>query len=151
MTVQREIQIAAARKRVWSALTGFDEFCKWFGCKAAEGSPIRFEPGLQMELTYSNRPFAFTVIEMSPEHTFSWEWHPGTASPSEDCSGEPNTRVTFRLVEEGGATTVTVIETGFDLLSAERRAFAFPQNDKGWVHQLKELEKYLSHALAHGA
>ena len=101
--------------------------------------------------TCSEKPFAFTVIEISPEHTFSWEWHPGTAKAGEDVAGEPNTLVTFRLTEAGGATIVTVIETGFDLLSAERGAFAFQQNDKGWSHQLGQLEKHLSHALAHGA
>ena len=61
-----------------------------------------------------------------------------------DYSSEPPTLVEFRLAEAGGATMLTVVESGFDKLPPGRRDEAFRMNDGGWTSQLKNIERYVA-------
>jgi hypothetical protein len=38
---------------------------------------------------------------------------------------------------------VTVVESGFDRLSLERRARIYEGNEAGWQHQIVSLEQYV--------
>ena len=95
---------------------------------------------------YKGMGFSVNIVEMSPEHTFSWRWHPGSKGEGEDVSSEPMTLVTFTLEEADGGTRVTVTETGFDQLFAARRERVFGQNENGWKVQIAALEEYFRKA-----
>lgn len=143
MKIERNILVRAPRSKVWRAITDVAEFSKWFGVEAA-GS---FVPGARLKMTttheeYKGIIFHVTVEQMEPEHTFSWHWHPGAVQPEADTS-EPMTLVVFRLEEVKDGTMVTVVESGFDQLSLERRTRAYEENSQGWDAQVKSLERYV--------
>jgi uncharacterized protein YndB with AHSA1/START domain len=138
--IEKHILIQAPRGKVWRALTNIEEFARWFQVQAS-GS---FKPGARVDMV-STHPlgagakFFVEVEAMDPESRFAWRWHPGTKPPGMD---EPPTLVEFRLEESEGGTLVTVVESGFDRLSLERRAKAFGENERGWEIQLAALKEY---------
>ena len=72
------------------------------------------------------------------------ERQPGGCAFSRACTNEPPTLVEFRLTEAGGATTLTVVESGFDKLPPARCDEAFRMNDGGWTSQIKNIERYVA-------
>lgn len=54
------------------------------------------------------------------------------------------TLVTFSLADRPDGTLLTVVESGFDQLAAERRAKAYEMNDQGWAAQMTLIAKYLT-------
>ena len=141
--IEKNILIRAPRGRVWHALTTLEEFARWFRVEA-QG---KFAPGERVEMV-STHPhaagakFAIEVDRIEPDRLFSWYWHPGVKPPGADYSAEPSTRVEFRLEDAEGGTQVTVVESGFDQLSLERRAKVFEENTQGWEMQLAALDQY---------
>ena len=141
--IERKILINAPRSRVWRALTTAQEFARWFSAEV-DGS---FEVGKRLDMV-SNHPCGsggnfYVIIErIEPEHTFSWRWHPGSASSNEDGS----TAVEFQLQEVEGGTLITVCESGFDRISLARRAKAFAENEHGWELQMESLRQYANQA-----
>ena len=145
--IERKTLIRAPRSRVWRALTSVPEFCKWF---SAETSATAFQPGVRTDLVSTHtggecngQPFFMEVMEMVPEKRFSWRWHPGSLKPGEDLSSEPMTLVEFLLEDAEGGTLVTVVETGFDRLFADRQSRVYRENAEGWDIQVAALERYL--------
>jgi uncharacterized protein YndB with AHSA1/START domain len=145
--IERTTLIGAPRSRVWRALTGVAEFCQWFRAETAE---LAFQPGVRVKLV-STHPgpcdkveFFVDIVEMVPERRFSWRWHPGMPAPGEDLSAEPMTLVEFTLEEAAGGTLVTVAESGFDRLFADRQARVFKENEDGWAYQMASLDRYCS-------
>ena len=147
--IQRSTFVRAPRYRVWRAITDIAEFCRWFSAETEEPA---FLPGAHIRLRstypgpYYKMEFSVDVVDLIPEQTFSWRWHPAPKLAGEDLSQEPMTLVTFTLEDADGGTRVTVTETGFDRLFASRRARAFEQNEGGWKIQIPALERYLSEA-----
>lgn len=141
--IERSTFIRAPRSRVWRALTDIAEFCRWFSAESAEPA---FRPGSRIKLAstypgpYYKVEFFVEIVDILPEHTFSWRWQPG--HPGEDLSQEPFTVVTFRLEDAEGGTLVTVTETGFDRLLASRRSRVFQENDGGWKIQMAALGRH---------
>jgi hypothetical protein len=43
-----------------------------------------------------------------------------------------------------GGTRLTVTESGFENLPADRRNKAFRENESGWTEQLKNIESYVA-------
>lgn len=144
--ISRSSFMRAPRSRVWHALTEISEFSRWFSVETAEPA---FLPGARVRMvsTYEGpcyrAEFFLDVVEMVPERTFSWRWHPGANLLNEDLLKEPMTLVTFQLEDAEGGTQVTVTETGFDQLFAERRSRVFGENQEGWKIQMANLERHL--------
>ena len=86
------------------------------------------------------------VTRIEPEHYFSYRWHPYAIDPNVDYSTEPTTLVEFHLdeIDDGKATAVTIVESGFDQIPLARRAEAFRMNDGGWTSQAKKLAAYVA-------
>src|SRR5206468_3291108 len=82
-------------------------------------------------------PWTMLIEKIEPERLFSFRWHPYAIDPKIDYSKEQATLVEFTLEEKNGGTLLTVVESGFDNLPAERRAKAFEMNGQGWAHQMK--------------
>ena len=74
-------------------------------------------------------------------------WRCGAAALAEAGGfNEPTTLVEFKLEQEGAATVLTIVESGFDRIPLARRAEAFRMNDGGWTGQIRNIEKYVSQA-----
>ena len=62
---------------------------------------------------------------------------------AKDYSKEPSTLVEFRLEPKGDGTLLTLTESGFSKLPADRRLEAFRMNDGGWTEQMKNIERHV--------
>ncbi|HET7040791.1 MAG TPA: SRPBCC family protein [Gemmatimonadales bacterium] len=142
--IEKQFEVKAKRSRVWRALADAEEFGAWFGMKLA--GP--FTPGATVlgQLTFAGLEHVsveMMVQTVRPEEYFAYRWHPYALDPAIDYSKEPTTLVEFRLTDTAGGTTISIVESGFDLLPATRRAEAFRMNEGGWASQSKKLAKYV--------
>lgn len=143
-TIQKSIVINAPQSRVWLALTDARQFGTWFRVHL-EGD---FAPGrtIHGHITYpgyEHLKFEADVEKIEPEHTFSFRWRPYAIDPDKDYSHEPKTLVEFTLKEQNDGILVTVVESGFDGIPAERRDEAFRMNSGGWEEQMRNIQTYV--------
>lgn len=145
--IERSIVINAPRERVWRALTNAEEFGTWFGPDLkghtfTEGQHVRVRnSGCGHEDTW----FDIIVERIEPRNLFSYRWHPYTTDPNVDYTQEERTLVTFTLEDTAdNGTLLTVVESGFDKLPANRRLEAFPMHSQGWDAQLDNVSKHVS-------
>lgn len=142
--IEKQVTLKAPRERVWRALSDAEEFGRWFGCRFEGG----FAPGRRVAGTIVDPPgfeemeWDVLIERMEPERLLSFRWHPGS-DPEADLSGEPRTLVTFTLEAVPEGTRLTLVESGFDALSPERRARAFSDNDQGWSEQMERIARYV--------
>ncbi|HJV90320.1 MAG TPA: SRPBCC family protein [Holophagaceae bacterium] len=144
-SIRKEIHLRAPRTRVWKALSDAGEFGTWFGMNL-EGS---FAPGQSIHGRITHPGFDHIHLElvverMEPERLFSYRWHPYPMDMKRDYSKEPMTLVEFRLESVEDGTHLTVVESGFDRLPAERRDEAFRMNEGGWTSQMKRIERHVA-------
>lgn len=145
--IVNEIEIKAAPARVWRALTDHKEFGQWFRVNL-EGP---FVPGKTTRGRIAFPGYEHVVMEvvvqrMEPERLFSYHWHPYAVDPNVDYSSETPTLVEFKLEPTSAGTKLTVTESGFDRIPAERRDEAFRMNSGGWEVQVKNFESYVTGA-----
>src|SRR6187431_1387864 len=148
--IEKKILLSAPRARVWRALSDAAEFGQWFRVRL-EGA---FHAGTTIvgRITYpgyEHLRLEMQIVELEPERYFSYRWRPNAVDPEKDYSAEPMTLVEFTLAEAPGAagtpaTLLTIVESGFARLPAERRAQAFRANDGGWSAQLQNIERHVS-------
>jgi uncharacterized protein YndB with AHSA1/START domain len=143
--IEKRIELKAPLSRVWRALTDYREFGEWFGVTLEKA----FVPG---ETTFGNLTvpgyehlrMEVRVEKMEPEHLFSYKWHPYAVKPEVDYSEEEPTLVEFRLEKSDSGTSLTVTESGFSKVPADRREEAFRMNDHGWSVQLQDIEEHVA-------
>ncbi len=142
--IEKRIELKAPVSRVWRALTDYREFGEWFRVNL-EGSfaPGKASVGYITYPGYEHLKFEAVVQKMEPEKLFSLTWHPYAIDPQTDYSTEKPTLVEFKLEETPSGTLLTVTESGFDKIPANRRAEAFRMNEGGWATQLENIKKYL--------
>jgi uncharacterized protein YndB with AHSA1/START domain len=142
--IEKEVVLRASKSRVWRALSDSGEFGTWFGVNLEEPFEVgRTVHGRVTHKGYEHMVFEMTIEVMDPEDVFAYRWHPHPADAAIDYSKEPTTLVEFRLEETPDGTHLTVVESGFDLLSPERRALALVSNDKGWASQMERIRKHV--------
>jgi len=143
--IKKQIELRAPISRVWRALTDYREFGEWFRVKL-EGPFVPGQParGRITYPGYENLEFEIRVQKMEPERLFSYTWHPYAVDPKADYSAETPTLVEFKLEEIEGGTLLTVVESGFDKIPANRRAEAFRMNEGGWTIQVENIERHLA-------
>jgi uncharacterized protein YndB with AHSA1/START domain len=142
--IERQIELKAPLARVWRAVTDHREFGEWFRVHL-EGPfvPGQTSRGHITYPGYEHLKWEAVVEKMEPEHLFSFTWHPYAIDPQKDYSKEPSTLVEFRLEPKGEGTLLTIAESGFSKLPADRQAEAFRMNDNGWAEQLKNIERHV--------
>jgi uncharacterized protein YndB with AHSA1/START domain len=142
-TIERQIEINAPIAKVWAALTDATLFGQWF--KANLQSP--FIAGKTTKAKNTSKGFEmemeFFVKEIKPQHYFSYAWHPFPIDQTFDYSKEEPTLVEFHLHEIATGTLLKVKESGFNLITANRRAEAFKMHSGGWEAQLRNIEAFL--------
>jgi uncharacterized protein YndB with AHSA1/START domain len=142
--IEKQIELKAPVARAWRALTDPREFGKWFGVNL-EGA---FLPGqtTRGQITYPGyEQYTMEVVvqAMEPDSLFSFTWHPYALDLQRDYSQEPPTLVEFRLEPKGEGTLLTVTESGFSKIPADRRLEAFRMNDSGWTEQMENIERHV--------
>ena len=143
--IEKNILLHAPKARVWRALTDAGEFGSWFGVKLDSGFAVgQPTTGKITYPGYEHLTFEATVERMEAEQLFSFRWHPYAIDPKIDYSQEPTTLVEFRLEETADGTLLTVVESGFDRIPAERRAEAFRMNDNGWAQQMENIQRHVA-------
>ena len=142
--IEKQILLRAPKSRVWRALTDADEFGAWFRVKLEQGFAVgRRVTGKITYPGYEHMTFEVTVERMDAERLFALRWHPYAVDPTVDYSKEPTTLIEFRLEEAADGTLLTVVESGFDGIPAERRAEAYRMNAQGWAEQLENIQRHV--------
>jgi len=154
--IEKHIVLQAPIDKVWRAISEAEQFGKWFGVAFdgpfAVGAKVtgRIKPTVvdpevaKMQKPHEGKPFTFHVERMEPMSLISFRWHPFAIDPNKDYSKEPMTLIEFKLKAVGNDTELTLVESGFDSIPADRREEAWRANDGGWTHQMKLIEKYLA-------
>jgi uncharacterized protein YndB with AHSA1/START domain len=142
--IEKRIELNAPVSRVWQALTDYHQFGQWFGVNL-EG-PFVVGKTARGQITYpgyEHVTLEATVQKIEPEQFFSYTWHPYAVDPNVDYSAETPTLVEFKLEETAKGTLLTVTESGFDKIPANRRAEAFRKNEGGWGAQMENIQRYV--------
>jgi uncharacterized protein YndB with AHSA1/START domain len=153
--IVKSVMLQSPPHHVWPALTDAKSFGTWFGAEF-DGS---FTPGARVtgritptqvdaevaraQEPYTGMPVELTVDRIEPLRKLSFRWHPYAIDRSVDYSKEPSTLVEFELEPVGDGTRLTVTESGFDRLPAERRAAAFEANAGGWEKQMGLVRNFV--------
>jgi uncharacterized protein YndB with AHSA1/START domain len=144
--IERSIEMKAPRARVWRALANAEEFGSWFGVNLTgqafvAGAAVRghiTHPG------YEHLQFEARVERVDPEQLLSFHWHPYAIEAGVDYTHEEPTLVTFTLQDSAdGGTRLTVVESGFDKVPAQRRLEAFRMNSQGWDAQVENIARHV--------
>lgn len=144
-SIEKQIELNAPISKVWRALTDYHEFGEWFGVKLE--SPFVPRKQIQGQITsvgYEHIRWSAIVQTMEPEHLFSFTWHPYAVDPKVDYSNENPTLVEFKVSKTQKGTLLTVIESGFDKIPANRQAEAFRMNDQGWTIQIENIKNHVT-------
>ena len=142
--IEKQILLRAPRSRVWRALTDFEEFGAWFRVKLE--SPFVVGRSTKGKITYpgyEHLTMEVMVERMDAETLFAFRWHPNAVDPNGDYSKEPTTLVEFKLEDASGGTKLTLSESGFDKIPAERRDEAFRMNSDGWAEQTQNIKRHV--------
>ena len=141
--IEKSIAIAAPVEKVWRALTDHEEFGAWFRVKL-DGPfvPGEVSTGRMTYPGYEHLKWEARVVAMEAPHLVAFTWHPYAVDPDKDYSGDPQTRVEFRLEPAGEGTNLIVVESGFDALPAGRRDEALRMNTGGWEEQVKTVKAH---------
>jgi uncharacterized protein YndB with AHSA1/START domain len=142
--IEKSIELKASVSRVWRALTDYREFGAWFRVEL-EGPfvPGQVSRGRITYPGYEHVTMQVTVQKMEHERLFSYTWHPYAIDPKVDYSHEPPTLVEFKLEKIPSGTRLTLTESGFDKIPANRRAEAFRKNESGWAAQIQNIERHV--------
>lgn len=142
--IEKTIDLNAPLAQVWRAVTDHNEFGQWFGVKL--DGPFKLGEVSTGHITspgYEHIKWEATVERMEAMHLFSYSWHPYAIDPAVDYSGEVPTLVEFRLEPIPGGTRLTIVETGFDALPADRKLVALHFHETGWTEQLANIQAYI--------
>lgn len=143
--IEKTIVLRAPRERIWRALTDAREFGTWFRVKLEGDFAVGKRVAGHITLPgYEHLTMEVTVERVVAGQLFSFRWHPYAVDPKRDYSSEHPTLVEFRLEDVAEGTRLTVVESGFDLVPAERRAEAFRMNDGGWAAQMENIRQHVA-------
>ena len=142
--IEKQSHINAPVARVWRAITDHREFGQWF--RVNIDGPFVVGETSRGQITvpgYEHIKWETIVEEIDAERfVFAFSWHPDAADVGRDYSQEPTTRVEFRLEPSNGGTLLTVTESGFSKLPADRLPEAFRMNSGGWEDQLENIQRH---------
>ncbi|MGH6988051.1 MAG: SRPBCC family protein [Caulobacteraceae bacterium] len=144
-TFEKTVTLNAPIDRVWRALTDHRQFGDWF--RVALEGPFLVGETSRGHIThpgYEHLKWEAKTTRMDELERFAFTWHPYAVDPDADYSAEPPTLVQFRLKREGEGTRLTVIESGFDALPADRRDLAFRMNEGGWTQQVENIRAFVN-------
>ena len=142
--IERQIELKAPIGRVWQALTDHRQFGEWFRV-ALEGPFVagQVARGRITHKGYEHVVWQARVVAIEPPSRFAFTWHPYAVKPDVDYSNEEPTLVEFRLASTAQGTHLTITESGFDRIPADRRDEALRMNGSGWTQQIENIRAYV--------
>jgi len=142
-SVTRTVRIDADRSRVWASITRPELIAQWFGQSATLDRLAVGGTGTFRWDGY-NDDFPVLIVEFDPETVFAYRW----GRRDEPLRDDNSTVARFTLSDDGDATLLTVVETGFDNLAgdAAHRGSRLEENRGGWDSELDELVAFLTSA-----
>lgn len=158
--IEKRILLKAPLERVWRAVSDAEQFGHWFGIRfdgpfvaGATVTGTMTPTAVDDEVARTQEPYAgmrdtWEIVAVDEPRRLAFRWHPYGGEDGADNSREPTTLVEFTLAEEPDGVLLTVVESGFDALPAERRTGAFEANSGGWAIQVTLVQKYLALAEA---
>jgi uncharacterized protein YndB with AHSA1/START domain len=142
-TIEREIEIKAPVAKVWEALTDSKLFGQWFNARfEAPFVAGKTTKGQNTSKGYEMK-MEFHIKDIKPQTYFSYAWTPFPFDQTFDYSKEEPTLVEFNLEKTSTGTLLKVKESGFNKITASRRAKAFEMHSGGWEAQLRNIEGFL--------
>lgn len=136
--IERSVEIKAPLQRVWTALTDYCEFGKWFHVDLDQPfEEGHVSTGRMTYPGYEGYPWKAIIEKIQPESLFAFSWS------HEDQDVEGSTRVEFHLQPQGNGTLLTVKESGFEALPEDARLRILRSNEKGWKIQTENVRNYL--------
>ena len=142
--IEQTFELRAPLERVWRAISDHREFGEWF--RVAIDQPFEKEVESTGHITYpgyEHVKWRAMVAAIQPMKRFAFTWRPYAIDPARDYDDEIPTLVEFLLHEVPGGTSVTIRESGFDMVPAARRAEAFRMNAGGWAEQKESLRRHV--------
>ena len=144
--ITKQIELRAPQSRVWRALSDRTEFGAWFGVRFPAGTFVLGET-VSGNITYPGYEHVgmdIEIVDVTPERTLAYRWHPNAIDPKTDYSSEPTTLVIFTLEATATGTLLTVVESGLDSIPLHRRDETFRSNDSGWAEQMVNIERHVA-------
>jgi uncharacterized protein YndB with AHSA1/START domain len=143
-SIEKQIVINAPIGKVWEALTDSTLFGQWFKAKF-EGPFVAGKTAKAMNTAKGfEMKMEFHVKKVTPQSYFSYAWTPFPMDRSFDYSKEEPTLVEFHLEETAKGTLLKVKESGFNQITASRRAEAFKMHTGGWEAQLNNIGAFVA-------
>lgn len=142
-SIIKSTNIAAPRAVVWSALTDYEKFGSWF--RVALDQPFVAGSESTGQMTYpghEHHPWRAKIVAIEPMDRFAFDW-PATGGDADAIGTNNWTHIEFVLEDADGDTRVTVTESGFTALSAERRERVMRSNVDGWEAQMRNIRAYV--------
>lgn len=143
--IEKTIDIKAPVERVWRALTDHNEFSTWF--RVALEKPFVLGETTEGNITYPGHEhmrLEARVEKMETNKLFAYSWCPVADEDGNGPLGGPETLVEFKLEAIDSGTRLTVIESGFNVLTnEEQRATAMRQNSEGWEIQTQNIAAHV--------
>lgn len=140
LIVERSIWIAAARERVWEAITDAAQINQWWGGDD-QWQIAALQVGATVQFAHRDIPILATIGVLDPPRQFSIQWPP-----------EQNHSVlkatTYTLEAEKGGTRVTVTETGFEALPDDIRQTRYDRTAQGYATVLEGLKTHVERSNA---
>ena len=133
-SITRSIEIAAPLERVWVLVS---EPGWWINDGEIVAHEITPEAGGDDRVSVRDEVhgvFHVRTVVLEPRRRVVFEWQPGG-------DGEPATSVEFTLTTAGDSVRLTVVETGFERMSAAQFARDYDDNVEGWAVELAAAKK----------
>ena len=141
--IERQLTLPIPREQVWQALTDPVELAIWF----ADGVELDPRPGGQALFEWGEGDKCPAILErVEPPHRLAFHWRSYKSDPQQPVTELPSTLVEFTLEEmdEGEATLLTLVESGFSGLPDEIRDRSRADNERGWDEELQDLRTYFT-------
>lgn len=136
--IVRTLELPGAPNDVWSRAFGSaDALSAWFP-ERVEGD---FGPGSTFWLIWGEHRCECRMVAFEPDVSLAFQWHPGEALSLVDRPESELTTVSFAPSPHGAGTEVTMREHGFASIAADRRQWAYDQNNEGWDDELPKLNR----------
>jgi uncharacterized protein YndB with AHSA1/START domain len=142
--IEKSVVLDAPIERVWQALTDHEEFGQWFRVKL-DGPFVVGQPttGRMTYPGYNDVKWESLTETMDPPRLFVFTWPCPEGLHTAPDARASRMRVEFRLEATATGTRVTVTESGFAGMPADRRTDAMRQIEEGWEEQMRNIKAYL--------
>lgn len=141
--IERQLTLPFPREQVWQALTNPVELAIWF----ADRVELDLQPGGSALFEWGENDKCPAVVErVEPLRQFSFRWRSYDSDQQQPVESLPSTLVEFTLddADDGEATVLTLVESGFSSLPGEIRDKALADNQQGWAQDLEDLKTYFT-------